>query len=69
MSEFLIFGSIVHLDRLLPVVHDALGIIERTVQVLPVVTFEHVVLNAIRIPVVGRATQRLYHLTNNNVRP
>ena len=42
--------------------HDTLGIVERSVQVLPVISPEKVVLNAVHVPVVRRATQGLDHL-------
>ena len=45
-----------------PVMHDALGIIEGPVQVLPLVSLEHVVLYPLTIPIVWGATQRLDHL-------
>ena len=42
--------------------HDTLGVVESSVQVLSLVLLEHVVLNAVHVPVVGRPTQSLDHL-------
>lgn len=46
--------------------HDALGIIEGTIQVLPLVAIKHVCLDAIQVPVIGGTTQRLNDLKKKN---
>ena len=46
----------------LRIMHDALGVVESSVQVLSLVFLEHVVLNAVHIPVIGRPTQSFDHL-------
>ena len=46
----------------IPVVHDAVWVIERSVEIRPLVATEHVVLNPIKVPVVGWSRQVPYHL-------
>ena len=42
--------------------HDTLRVIECPVKILPLVSLEHVVLNAVQIPVVGGTTEGLDNL-------
>ena len=44
--------------------HDALGVIECPIEILPLVPLEHVILNAVQVPVVGGTTQGLDNLHN-----
>ena len=46
----------------IPVVHDAVWVIERAVEIRPLVATEHVVLDPIKVPVVGWSRQVPYHL-------
>ena len=47
----------------IPVVHDAVWVIERAVEIRSLVATEHVVLDPIKVPVVGWSRQVPYHLT------
>ena len=42
--------------------HDTLRVIECSVEILPLVSLEHVVLDAVQVPVVGGTTEGLDNL-------